>query len=124
MLSFSHRFHGHNSLRYVYKNGHVSRTKHVTLKTTINPRRNTPRVAVVVSRKISKRAVYRNRIRRRIYEWFRSELEALPSKVDIVIIVTSPDIITMSAAELRDTLHTVVGRAGLYKIDDKPVTIK
>ena len=71
MLAFKNRFHGHGSLRYVYRNGKVIRHHQMTLKWTTNPRRKTPRVAVVVGKKIYKGAVGRNRIRRRVYEAMR-----------------------------------------------------
>ena len=39
MLSAQHRFHGHGSLRYVYKNGQAVRSHLITVKYTSNPYR-------------------------------------------------------------------------------------
>ncbi len=124
MLSFTHRFHGYNSLRFVYKNGAVSRCKYVTLKATKNPRRTHSRVSIVVSRKISKRAVKRNRIRRRLYEWFRRELPNLESPIDVVCVVTSPELITMSASDVDAMLRSLVTQANLYKDQSETATIE
>jgi ribonuclease P protein component len=71
MIAREHRFHGYNSLSFVYRKGRIVRDRYCSLKYTANPRRQTSRVAVVASRKLSKSAVVRNRIRRRIYEQVR-----------------------------------------------------
>jgi ribonuclease P protein component len=71
MISRSHRFHGYNSLRHVYRHGRMARGSQFAVKAALNPRRQTYRVAVVVSRKVNKSAVARNRMRRRLYELVR-----------------------------------------------------
>ncbi len=64
MISRKHRFHGYGSLKYVYKNGAAVRGPLFAIKFVENPKRDTYRLAVVISRKINKSAVARNRIRR------------------------------------------------------------
>jgi ribonuclease P protein component len=115
MLSAIHRFHGHGSLRYVYKNGQAIRSHYMTIKSVANPRRKHPRFAVVVSKKVLKSAVGRNRIRRRIYEVVRQELPHFKSVSDVVIIVFSSELLSMSAAELVETLHQLFEQSDLYK---------
>jgi ribonuclease P protein component len=44
-----------------------------------------PRLGVTVSRRVGG-AVVRNRVKRRIREWFRAEARALPGGVDVVVI--------------------------------------
>ena len=112
MLSFKNRFHGHGSLRYVYKNGQAVRGRLATLKHTPNPRRKTPRVAVVVSKKVYKRAVGRNRIRRRVYETVRRELPALDPQCDLVFIVSSSELMTIPQNELDDTIQQLLAIPG------------
>ena len=73
MLAQKFRFHGHGSLRYLYKNGDAVRSHLITLKYIANPRRKTSRFTVVVGKKVIKSAVKRNRIRRRVYEVVRLE---------------------------------------------------
>ena len=115
MLSFKNRFHGHGSLRYVYSHGQAIRSRLVTLKYSTHPKRKEPRVAVVVSKKVLKSAVGRNRIRRRLYEVVRLELPRIHPDRDIVLIVFSSEIITMSPTELTQTIQQLFESASLYK---------
>ena len=114
MLSISHRFHGHGSLRYVYKNGQAIRSHLITIKYVDNPRRKHSRFAVVVSKKVHKSAVGRNRIRRRVYEVVRLELPKFKSSHDVAILVFSSELISLPAVELRETLQQLFEQAGLY----------
>lgn len=115
MLSFQNRFHGHGSLRYVYKNGMAQRSHLITVKHIANPHRKHSRFSVVVSKKIHKSAVGRNRIRRRLYEIIREDLPRISPSQDVVVIVFSSELITMPAAELREALTQLFSLAGLYK---------
>lgn len=115
MLSFTHRFHGHGSLRYVYKNGQAVRSRVLTVKYVKNPHRKHSRFAVVVSKKVHKGAVGRNRIRRRIYEVIREELGEFHGVNDVVVLVFSNEVITMPAPELKESLRQLFSQAGLYK---------
>jgi ribonuclease P protein component len=113
MIPFKNRFHGHNSLTYVYKNGQVVRSRMLNMKFTGNKHRKDSRVAVVVSKKIFKSAVRRNLIRRRIYEYIRPKLESLSGIYDIVVIVTSGEPLTCSYDELSSQLDQVFKQAGI-----------
>lgn len=115
MLSFSNRFHGHGSLRYVYKNGNAIRTHNITLKYTINKKRDSSRFAVVISKKVLKSAVGRNRIRRRVYEIIRHELPNFKSAHDVVVLIFSSEVISMPHDELTDQLRDLFSQAGLYR---------
>jgi ribonuclease P protein component len=66
MLSRTHRFHGYGSLKKVYANGKSVRGGLIGLKYLAGGSKPY-RVAVVVSKKVHKSAVVRNRIRRRLY---------------------------------------------------------
>lgn len=114
MLAFKYRFHGHGSLRYVYKNGKVVRNRLATVKYSSNPHRKHPRFAVVVSKKVHKGAVGRNRIRRRIYEIIRERIDEAKN-YDVVVIVTSSETLTIPINELKDTLNSVFDSINLYK---------
>lgn len=115
MLSARHRFHGHGSLRYVYKNGQAIRSRHLTVKYTRNKHRKHSRFAVVVSKKVHKSAVGRNRIRRRVYEVIRHELPKIPSAYDIVVIISTSDMLTLPAPDLQQLIEQSFDQAGLYK---------
>ena len=66
------------------------------------------RIAVVVSKKVAKSAVKRNRIRRRVYEALRLNLDLIPKKTDYIFIVYSDDILTMPFKELEQLLGGLV----------------
>lgn len=87
MISSTHRFHGYNSLRFVYSKGQTVRGPIFAVKSVINPRRSKYRVAVVVSKKVHKSAVARNRMRRRLYEAVRELHNDISEPYDIVITV-------------------------------------
>lgn len=114
MLSSRNRFHGHGSLRFVYANGKIVRSRFFVCKYSVNPRRQTPRIAVVVSKKIIKSAVKRNRIRRRLYEAIRAELPDISPKSDIVFIVVSVEVLTAPSNELVSAVKQAFHQAGLY----------
>jgi ribonuclease P protein component len=115
MLSNEHRFHGPNSLRYVYKNGQTVHSHLFNIKHVTNDRREKPRFAVVVSKKVHKSAVGRNRIRRRLYEIIRHQLPRLHPDRDIVVIVVSGDTLAMGFSEMTQTIEQLFSEAGLYK---------
>jgi ribonuclease P protein component len=114
MLSRPHRFHGYGSLRYVYRNGKVVRGAFCSLKYVANSRNTRYRVAVVVSKKVSKSAVVRNRIRRRIYEIVREAV--LPDQpVDLVFTVYHEQLATMAADQLKDCIHSQLESAQIKR---------
>jgi ribonuclease P protein component len=101
MIARAHRFHGYGSLRHVYARGQVVRGPLFALKYLRNDRRKTYRAAVVVSKKVHKSAVVRNRIRRRLYEALRLQLPKDIPPYDIVLIVYSESAATIPADELH-----------------------
>ena len=115
MLAFAYRFHGHGSLRFVYKNGQAIRSRLITIKYTTNPHRKVSRFAVIVSKKVHKSAVGRNRIRRRIYEIIRQEMPKMNGIHDVAVMVFSSEVITMPADELYESVRQLFEQAGLYK---------
>ena len=115
MLAFKNRFHGHGSLRYVYKNGTSVRSKMLAIKYTKNPRRQTPRIAVVVSKKVLKSAVGRNRMRRRLYEILRMELAMLDPQSDIVVTVFSREVRDIDYQTLVSAVRELLTDTNLYK---------
>lgn len=119
MIPASFRFHGHNSLRYVYTNGKAVRSQPLTIKWIKNTHRSKPRISVVVSKKVIKSAIGRNRIRRRIYEYIRTHLDKLNDVYDIVVITTSPELKDMPYTELAGQMDILLKKAGVYKTPQK-----
>jgi len=103
MISRLYRFHGYNALRFVYKQGRTVRIEGApfTLRYVANPRRQQYRLAVVVSKKQSKSAVVRNRIRRRLYEAGRELLTDRAGALDLVLSVTDERVATMDKKDIN-----------------------
>ena len=74
-----------------------------------------PKFAVVVSKKVSKSAVTRNRIRRRIYEWLRLNLSQLDQEQLTVIFVHNEILAKMPYLSLVEQLEKTFKKAGLFK---------
>lgn len=111
MLEHRYRFHGHGSLRYVYRNGRIVRSRYFTLRFSKNPGRIHSRVAVIVAKKVVKAAPKRNRIRRRIYEAVRLDPVVLPAGYDIVITVQHPELQVAPFDLIRTELASLVRAA-------------
>jgi ribonuclease P protein component len=115
MLSKKYRFHGHGSLRYVYKNGQAVRSHLLTVKHVPNSHRRNLRFSIVVSKKVMKSAVGRNRIRRRLYEVIRGELPHIHGVHDVVVIAISAELLSLPADELKEAVRMLFTQADLYK---------
>lgn len=111
MIHTTHRFHGRSSLRYVYQRGQTVRGSLVSLRYIHNDRQPSYRVAVVVSRKVSKSAVVRNRIRRRLYEIVRKNAAQIAGSYDIVLTVYGEDAAKLSHATLQRVVLDELRRA-------------
>lgn len=124
MLDVKHRFHGYGSLKYVYKNGRAVRSRIFVVKYISNPRRKHSRFSIVVSKKVLKSAVGRNRIRRRVYEIVRQELSHYTTNCDVAIMVTSSEVREMPSSELQQILLESLHQTDLYKNSPSPATIE
>ncbi len=113
MITSANRFHGYNALRSVYTRGLTVRGPLMALKYVANPRRSSYRAAVVVSRKVHKSAVVRNRIRRRIFEILRNQEPYMGQAHDIVITAFSDQLAVVPAGELQDQITSALERAGI-----------
>jgi len=119
MIARKHRFHGRGSLRYVYSNGRTVRCQLGALKFAPNPRRQTYRAAVVVSKKSSKFAVTRNRIRRRVYEAIRLYTPET-CRLDMIVTVFSDQLAHVSSEELYKTIRALLQDAGVEQGNSPP----
>ena len=71
-----------------------------------------PRLGITVSKKVSKRAVDRNRIKRQVREYFRLN-QNLVSNFDVVLIA-NPAAAKMNNKALQKALTNVWNKAGQY----------
>lgn len=115
MIDRTHRFHGRSSLRFVYERGKTTRGSQYALRSVINKRRSTYRLAVVVSRKVSKSAVVRNRIRRRIYEAVRQLADGITAPYDLILTVYGVELATLEYNQLITTLNNQLYAAGVLQ---------
>lgn len=115
MITQKHRFRGHGSLKYVYSRGRTVRGPLFSVKSILNDRRSSYRVAIVVSRKVHKSAVKRNRIRRRLYELIRQLDSQIAGPYDMVVTIFSDQIIETESAILNQQLMKQLNEAGVIK---------
>jgi ribonuclease P protein component len=115
MITATHRFHGRSALRFVYQRGKTVRGGELSLRYAYNDRIAGYRVAVVASRKVSKSAVVRNRIRRRIYEIVRLEGERITKPYDLVFTVYNEAAAKLAHKRLSETVIGCLERAGVLE---------
>lgn len=111
MFTKKNRFHGYGSLKGVYSRGKSVRGTMISLKFSLRDPGRPYRVAVVVSKKVSKSAVKRNRIRRRVYENVRlSEVPILPG-TDLVFTIFSDQVAELESAKLQKQIDELLKKA-------------
>lgn len=110
MLSRKYRFHSRGGVNYVYRHGKTVHTSNMTLVFMPNQRKMR-RFAVVVSKKVLKSAVGRNRIRRRIYEAIRLENPDCLPPMDGIFTVHNTSFLKMPFRELQTTIHELLERS-------------
>src|SRR5487761_1469357 len=109
MLNRQHRFHGYGSLRRVYSKSQSVRGSVVSVRSSPRNPNKPYRIAVVVSKKVHKSAVVRNRIRRRIYEIVRKQ-NSVPGSTDIILTVYSDQVADMPHKELETIIHDLLSK--------------
>ena len=112
MLAKKYRFHSRGGVRYTYQNGKTIRGSKISL-VFANNSRNKQRYAVVVSKKVLKSAVGRNRIRRRVYEAIRMELPKIEKPVDCIFIIYSKEILDMDFKVIQKTIRDLLKEASI-----------
>jgi ribonuclease P protein component len=110
MLARLHRFHGYGSVRRAYQHGQTARGPLISLRYSRRKPGQAYRVAVVVSRKVHKSAVIRNRIRRRVYEAVRQS-QIVPAETDLIFTVFSDKVTELEAARLQAIVAELLGKA-------------
>ena len=110
MLNKKYRFHSRGGVRYVYQHGKTVRSSKMSLVFVKNARGFT-RIVVVVSKKVMKAAVGRNRIRRRVYEAIRMNFDKIPHGIDYVFVVYSKDVGRMAFGELEKMISGLISEA-------------
>jgi len=89
------------------------RGKFVALRYVLNQRQTSYRLAVVASRKVSKSAVVRNRLRRRIYEIVRKHAADITNPYDLIFTIYDERVSDMSHASLQEAVLDMLHRASV-----------
>ena len=111
MLNSRFRFHSRGGVNYVYRHGTTIRGHDATLIFCPNTR-HYQRFAVVISKKVCKTAVGRNRIRRRFYEALRlyKMQNHYNAKIDHIFIIYNRDFLTRPFSEVQKTVNNLLKR--------------
>lgn len=107
MLGKKYRFHSRGGVKYVFQHGKTVRRAQMSLVFVPNDKGFT-RIAVVVSKKVAKSAVERNKIRRRVFEALRLNFDLIPKNNDYIFVVFTKSVKNMKFAELEKLLGELV----------------
>jgi ribonuclease P protein component len=110
VLATKNRFRGSRAIARVYKTGGNTRARGLGLRLRQTGESDF-RAAVVVSKKVHKSAVVRNRIRRRIYETLRTDNRQRLGGTEVVLSVFDVSFATMSAERLRAEVASLLSKA-------------
>lgn len=112
MLAKKYRFYGLGSVRPALKYGRRVRGRGIRAAYLPNKRRQQPRFAVLVSKKVSKQAVVRNRIRRRIFEAIRDLEPRFQAANDLVITIYDERYCDMAWPKLKAEVERLLLESG------------
>lgn len=108
MINRAHRFRGQKDIITIYRRGASVRRGQITAKFLPSKTANY-RLAVVISKKIHKSAVVRNRIRRRLIEQFRLAAGARKTiNSDIVLSVYDEKFATAPPKDITGIINQVI----------------
>lgn len=116
MLAKKFRFHGFGALKFVYSKGKTVRSRSIGLRFVKNNRRQESRLAVVVSKKVSKKAPERNRIRRRVYEQVRLRWAMIEPGYDLAITIFDKEALSMTTEKLSKAVDDLLRQAKVTKL--------
>lgn len=111
MLPKESRLIKNKDFENVYKNGVAARAGHLLIKTIQNDL-STTRIGVVVGKKVSNKAVDRNKIKRRLKALFRQNLSQIKPGYDLVVI-PNKSIQNDTFQEIEQAFHQVLQKINL-----------
>lgn len=113
MLARIFRFHGHQAVRRSYRQGSSVRGALGSLHVNRPANRPQFKVAVVVSKKVHKSAVVRNRIRRRVYELVRMNQASINKPVELIFTIYQVEAATIPSEQLAREVNDLLTKAKL-----------
>lgn len=111
MLARAYRLRSNADFDRTYKYGRSANAQNFYIK-FYQSHYITTRIAVVVSKKISKRAVVRNRCKRRLVELARNHFDELLPGYN-VIVMAKTDVSNLLSKDLEREFMTCLSKAGL-----------
>lgn len=115
MLAKTNRLTKDKDFDNVFKNGKSSYDKIIGVKLVLNQQKNS-RFGILVSTKVSKKAVERNLIKRRIREALKPRLIKIAESHDVVIIAF-PGILGKKYKDIEQSIIRHFKRLGLLKLE-------
>ncbi|HNY36214.1 MAG TPA: ribonuclease P protein component [Candidatus Pacearchaeota archaeon] len=113
MLPKENRLKKEKEFEAVFKGGRTLKGKYVFLRYLINGTDKT-RIGFVVSKKISKLAVVRNKVKRRMRDIVRLKRNKLKEGLSIVV-VSLPSITKMTYKEIKEDLENLLSKGEIIK---------
>lgn len=113
MLKKLHRLKKKKDFDIVFKNGKSKFSKILGIKIFSN-NLDESRFGIIVSKKVSKKAVERNKIKRQIREILRLSLSEIKPGYDIIVIV-SPNIMGSTYDKIKDSLFFCLKKISLIQ---------
>lgn len=113
MLAKTNRLRKTKDIQAVLAKGRAVRESGLLLKKGLSEG-NTARFGIIVSKKVAKRAVRRNRIRRLLSEAIREELKNVKKGTATALIVL-PGFEITSQEDIQKRVHTLFQKASLLK---------
>jgi ribonuclease P protein component len=116
MLPKKFRLHADNDIKRLVRGGKTFFLPQLTLKYQTNDQ-NALRLGFVVSTKVDKKAVVRNKVKRRMREALRSELGKIKNGHDLLFIAKK-SCIELSLVDLKKQIQFALKTARLYNEAD------
>lgn len=114
MLKRQYRFSGLGSVRPALRHGRRIRGSKMAAS-VLQTKNAAPRFSILVSKKVSKKAVVRNRIRRRVFEALReNNLGEMPPH-DVVISVFDSHVAEMPWVDVQAEVQSLLKKANLVQ---------
>jgi len=117
VLQKLYRLQKNEDIKKLSKKGRRFKEDFLILKTISNNLNHT-RFGFIVSRKLSKRATLRNKIRRKLRELVRLRLKEIKKGID-VIVIASPGLETKDFWEIDESINKLFKKAGLINKQEK-----
>lgn len=112
MLNKRNRLTKQKEVEAVFKKGKGAYNKYLGVKIFKNDL-GVNRAAIIIGTKVSKKAVTRNKIKRRIAHILRDEFPDFKASYDMVVVVLPPTV-NLDFQELRQYLHTNLSKLKVF----------